>query len=206
MLRRLLRTQSNLARSFSAPSNFVPHQCRSKSKIYPSCASAITDIPNKSIILFGGFGLTGIPENLIKALECQGTSEITAVSNDAGVPDFGLGLLLRKGQVSKLVASYVGENKSVSDMYYNGTLSVDLIPQGTLAEKLRCGGAGIPVFFTKTGVGTAVQEGYFPSRYSEGEEGDLVLEVSKPKECRIFNGIEFLEVRIYIYIHIHIYT
>ncbi|KAJ1399461.1 hypothetical protein B484DRAFT_339424 [Ochromonadaceae sp. CCMP2298] len=187
MLPRFLRTQ---CRAFSTEHS---HSSSSVSKIYPSCAAAISDVPNKSVILFGGFGLTGIPENLIAALGFSGTRELTAVSNDCGVDDFGLGLLLRKGQISKLIASYVGENKKVSKMYYRGSLIVDLIPQGTLAEKLRCGGAGIPAFYTRTGLGTAVQEGHFPSQYSEGEDGDLVLTVSSPKESRTFNGTEYLE-------------
>ena len=117
----------------------------------------------------GGFGLCGIPEALIAALRDSGVKNLTCISNNAGVDDFGLGLLLQTRQVKKMIASYVGENKEFERQFLSGELEVELTPQGTLAEKLRAGGAGIPAFFTKTGVGTQVAEGK-ETREFDGEE------------------------------------
>ena len=113
-------------------------------------------------MLVGGFGLCGIPENLIDALAKQGTKDLTVVSNNCGVDDFGLGLLLRQKQIKRMISSYVGENKEFERQYLSGELEVELVPQGTLAEKLRAGGAGIPAFFTPTGTGTVIEDGGFP--------------------------------------------
>ncbi len=128
-------------------------------KVFPSAAAAVADIPDGAMLLAGGFGLCGIPENLIAALKAQGTRGLTVVSNNAGVDDFGLGLLLQSRQIAKMISSYVGENKEFERQYLSGELAVELCPQGTLAERIRAGGAGIPAFYTPTGVGTLVADG-----------------------------------------------
>jgi 3-oxoacid CoA-transferase subunit A len=110
-------------------------------------------------IMAGGFGLCGIPENLIAAIRAAGTKDLTVISNNCGVDDFGLGVLLAGGQIRKMISSYVGENKLFAELYLSGKLELEFNPQGTLAERIRAGGAGIPAFFTKTGVGTLVAEG-----------------------------------------------
>jgi 3-oxoacid CoA-transferase subunit A len=128
-------------------------------KIFATAAEAVADIQNNSLLCIGGFGLCGIPENLIKALVEKGVTGLTCVSNNAGVDDFGIGLLFTKMQVKKMVSSYVGENATFEKLLLSGKLEVELVPQGTLAERVRAGGAGIPAFFTPTGVGTLVAEG-----------------------------------------------
>ena len=128
-------------------------------KIFPSVADAVADIPDGATIMAGGFGLCGIPENLIRALRDQGTRNLTAISNNCGVDDFGLGLLLQRGLIKKMISSYVGENKTFERQYLSGELEVELCPQGTLSELIRAGGAGIPAFFTATGYGTVVADG-----------------------------------------------
>lgn len=129
-------------------------------KIYPDAASALGGLlSNDMTILAGGFGLCGIPENLIAALRDSGVSGLTVVSNNAGVDDFGLGLLLHTKQITKMISSYVGENKTFEQQYLSGELELEFNPQGTLAERIRAGGAGIPGFYTKTGVGTLIAEG-----------------------------------------------
>ena len=130
------------------------------SKLYPSAAAALADVvKDGQMIAVGGFGLCGIPEALIAALRDSGVRQLTCVSNNAGVDGFGLGQLLATRQVRKMIASYVGENKEFERQYLAGELELEFTPQGTLAEKLRAGGAGIPAFFTRTGVGTIVAEG-----------------------------------------------
>jgi len=121
--------------------------------------AAIANLANGATILMGGFGLCGIPENLIAAVRRKGTKDLTIVSNNAGIDDFGIGLLLQNRQVKKMVSTYVGENKLFEQLVLSGELQVELNPQGTLAERLRAGGAGIPAFYTPTGVGTMVAEG-----------------------------------------------
>jgi 3-oxoacid CoA-transferase subunit A len=129
-------------------------------KFYPDAAAALAGVVFDGMtIMSGGFGLCGIPEKLIAALKDAGTSGITAISNNAGVDGFGLGLLLETRQITKMIASYVGENKEFERQYLAGELALEFNPQGTLAERIRAGGAGIPGFFTKTGVGTRVAEG-----------------------------------------------
>jgi 3-oxoacid CoA-transferase subunit A len=129
-------------------------------KVYPDAAAALDGIvKDGQTIAVGGFGLCGIPEALILALRDSGVRNLTAISNNAGVDDFGLGQLLTTRQIKKMIASYVGENKEFARQYLAGELDLEFTPQGTLAEKLRAGGAGIPAFFTKTGVGTIVAEG-----------------------------------------------
>ena len=129
-------------------------------KVYPSAAAALEGVvADGQLIAVGGFGLCGIPEALIDALRDSGVKELTAISNNAGVDGFGLGKLLETRQIKKMISSYVGENKEFERQYLAGELELEFTPQGTLAEKLRAGGAGIPAFFTKTGVGTLVAEG-----------------------------------------------
>jgi len=129
-------------------------------KIYPNAAAAIDGVVKSGQLLaVGGFGLCGIPEALIEAVRASGVKDLTAISNNAGVDDFGLGKLLQTRQIRKMISSYVGENKEFERQYLAGELELEFTPQGTLAEKLRAGGAGIPAFFTRTGVGTMVAEG-----------------------------------------------
>lgn len=128
-------------------------------KVYPNADEAIFDLQDGSSILLGGFGLCGIPENLIGAVKKRGTKELTCISNNAGVADFGLGLIMANKQIKKMIASYVGENPVFEKQFLDGELEVELTPQGTLAERIRAGGAGIPAFFTPTGAGTIVAEG-----------------------------------------------
>ena len=154
-------------------------------KIYPSAAAALDGIVRDGQLLaVGGFGLCGIPEALIDALRDSGAKNLTAISNNAGVDGFGLGKLLATRQISKMISSYVGENKEFERQYLAGELQLEFTPQGTLAEKLRAGGAGIPAFFTKTGVGTLVAEGK-ETREFDGElyvmERSLVPDVSLGK-------------------------
>lgn len=129
-------------------------------KVYASAELALQDIvKNNQTLAVGGFGLCGIPEALINALKETQVTGLTCISNNAGVDDFGLGILLQTKQIKKMISSYVGENKEFERQYLNGELEVELTPQGTLAEKLRAGGAGIPAFYTQTGVGTLIAEG-----------------------------------------------
>src|SRR4029077_15737931 len=123
-------------------------------KRIPNADAAVAAIQDGATILLGGFGLCGIPENLIAALRLKGTKNLTVVSNNAGVDDFGIGLLLQNRQVKKMISTYVGENKLFEQLVLSGELQVELNPQGTLAERLRAGGAGVPAFYTPTGVGT----------------------------------------------------
>ncbi|WP_110928873.1 CoA transferase subunit A [Bacillus massiliglaciei] len=128
-------------------------------KTVSSLEQAIEQIKDGATIVVGGFGLSGIPENLIIALRDKGVKDLTIVSNNCGIDDWGLGLLLENKQIKKMIASYVGENKRFEQQFLSGELEVELVPQGTLAERLRAGGAGIPAFYTATGVGTEVAEG-----------------------------------------------
>jgi 3-oxoacid CoA-transferase/3-oxoacid CoA-transferase subunit A len=154
-------------------------------KVHASAREACADIPNGATLLAGGFGLCGIPENCIRALRELGTSGLTVVSNNCGVDDFGLGILLRNKQIVKMISSYVGENKEFERQYLSGELEVELTPQGTLAERLRAGGAGIPAFYTPTGAGTAISDGGLPLKYAP--DGS-VTKFSAKKELREFNG------------------
>src|ERR1700723_2910557 len=128
-------------------------------KVVASAEEAIQDVSDGASIMVGGFGLCGNPENLIRALAKKGVKNLTTISNNAGVDGFGVGLLLANGQIRKHIGTYVGENKLLEKMVLNGTVELDLVPQGTFAERIRAGGAGIPAFFTPTGVGTVVAEG-----------------------------------------------
>ena len=149
-------------------------------KVYPSAATALADVvKDGQTIAVGGFGLCGIPEALIEALRDSGVKGLTCVSNNAGVDGFGLGLLLGTRQIRKMISSYVGENKEFERQYLSGELELEFTPQGTLAERMRAGGAGIPAFFTRTGVGTIVAEGK-PTQQFDGVWGgkDYVMERS----------------------------
>lgn len=128
-------------------------------KVLASADEAVRDVPDGATLVVGGFGLCGIPENLIAALVRRGVKDLTIVSNNCGVDDWGLGLLLRTRQIRKMVSSYVGENAEFERQFLSGELEVELVPQGTLAERMRAGGAGIPGFYTPAGVGTLVAEG-----------------------------------------------
>ena len=154
-------------------------------KLYPSAAEALKGVvADGQLMAVGGFGLCGIPEALIDALQASGVKDLTVISNNAGVDGFGLGKLLETRQIKKMISSYVGENKEFERQYLAGELELEFTPQGTLAEKLRAGGAGIPAFFTKTGVGTIVAEGK-ELREFDGEtyvmERSLVPQVSLVK-------------------------
>jgi 3-oxoacid CoA-transferase subunit A len=140
-------------------------------KVQTSITEAIRDIQDGATIMVGGFGLVGIPEKLILGLREKGVRNLTIISNNCGVDDFGLGILLQNRQIRKMVSSYVGENKEFERQYLSGELEVELVPQGTLAERIRAGGAGIPAFYTPAGVGTPIAEG---------------------REVRSFNGKEYL--------------
>ncbi len=158
-------------------------------KVVSSAADAVADIPSGASLAVGGFGLAGIPLFLIEALLEQGADDLTVVSNNCGVDGAGLGLLLERGRISRVIASYVGENKEFARQYLSGELTVELTPQGTLAERLRAGGSGLGAFYTPTGVGTLVSEGGLPWRYdAEGH----VVEQSPPKEVRTFHGREMV--------------
>uniref|UniRef100_A0A8C6UPX0 Succinyl-CoA:3-ketoacid-coenzyme A transferase n=1 Tax=Neogobius melanostomus TaxID=47308 RepID=A0A8C6UPX0_9GOBI len=160
-----------------------------RSKFYSDPTEAVKDIPNGATVLVGGFGLCGIPENLINSLLKTGVKSLTAVSNNAGVDNFGLGLLLQTKQIKRMISSYVGENAEFERQYLAGELEVELTPQGTLAERIRAGGAGIPAFFTATGYGTLIQQGGSPIKYRK----DGTIEIpSEPREVREFNGRHYI--------------
>jgi len=158
-------------------------------KFIESAEEAVKDIEDNSKLLVGGFGLCGIPENLIKAVEKKGSKNLTVVSNNAGVNGFGLGLLLNNRQVKRMISSYVGENDEFERQYLSGELEVELTPQGTLAERVRAGGAGIPAFFTPTAYGTVIHKGGAVIRYAH-EDNPAV--VSVPREERQFKGRDYI--------------
>ncbi len=149
-----------------------------REKVWADAKSALDGVlKDGMVIMAGGFGLCGIPEHLITAIKESGVKDLTFISNNCGVDDFGLGILLANGQVKKMISSYVGENKLFERLYLDGKLELELNPQGTLAERIRAGGAGIGGFYTKTGVGTVVAEGK-PTREFDGHT--YVLETGSP--------------------------
>ena len=158
-------------------------------KVVGSGAEAVADIPDGATLAVGGFGLCGIPSVLIQAVLAAGTRDIEVVSNNAGVDDWGLGLLLGARRLRRVVASYVGENKEFARQYLAGELEVELTPQGTLAERMRAGGSGIAAFFTRTGVGTQVAEGGMPWRYDS--DGNVAI-ASPPKPVQDFDGLQYV--------------
>ncbi|CAI2325410.1 unnamed protein product [Caenorhabditis sp. 36 PRJEB53466] len=162
-----------------------------QARIFESAEEAVRDIPDNAKLLVGGFGLCGIPENLISALTKTGQKGLTCVSNNAGVDDWGLGLLLKTRQIKKMISSYVGENGEFARQYLSGELELEFTPQGTLAERIRAAGAGVPAFFTPTGYGTQIQEGGAPIKYSRTRKGEIEI-ASQPKETRRFNGTNYV--------------
>lgn len=158
-------------------------------KVVASPADAVADIPDGATLAVGGFGLCGVPIELLGALLEQGTADLVTVSNNCGVDDQALGVLLYAGRIRKTISSFVGGNKELARLYLTGELEVELTPQGTLAERLRAGGTGIPAFYTPTGVGTMVAEGGIPVRYDA--EGNVV-KTSEPKEVRVFDGEQYV--------------
>src|SRR5579864_8827901 len=158
-------------------------------KVVPSCADAVADIPSGATLAVGGFGLSGIPHNLIHALLEQGATDLVTVSNNCGVDGWGLGALLDAKRIRRTTGSYVGENREFERQYLQGELEVELVPQGTLAERLRAGGCGVPAFYTPAGVGTQVAQGGLPWKYNR--DGSIA-KPSPSKETRVFNGREYV--------------
>jgi len=161
-------------------------------KVFRTCAEAVADIPSGASLAVGGFGLNGIPHHLIQALLEAGATDLVTVSNNCGVDGWGLGVLLDHKRIRRTTGSYVGENKEFERQYLSGELEVELVPQGTLAERLRAGGCGIPAFFTPAGVGSQVADGGLPWRYNG--DGSIALESPK-KETRAFDGKEYVMER-----------
>jgi 3-oxoacid CoA-transferase subunit A len=158
-------------------------------KVYASCADAVADIPSGASLAVGGFGLCGIPHNLIEALLEQGATNLVTVSNNCGVDGWGLGVLLDHHRIRRTTGSYVGENKEFERQYLHGELEVELCPQGTLAERLRAGGCGIPAFYTPAGDGTLIADGGLPWKHNA--DGSVAL-ASPKKETRVFDGREYV--------------
>jgi len=157
-------------------------------KIYSDATDALYDLKNNSSIMVGGFGLCGNPENLIKALYKKNIKNITLISNNCGTSELGLGILLKNKQISKIIASYVGENKIFEEQFLSGVIEVELTAQGTLAERIRAGRAGIPGFYTRTGINTLAGGG-LPMKYNKNKE---VIKISQRKEIKIFHGKQYL--------------
>ncbi|MEU9360913.1 CoA transferase subunit A [Streptomyces sp. NPDC048301] len=158
-------------------------------KVVASAALAVADVRDGASVAVGGFGLSGVPNVLIDALYASGVSGLSVVSNNCGAMDTGLAVLLTAGRISRVTGSYIGGNKEFARQYLGGELELELIPQGTLAERLRAGGAGIPAFFTPAGVGTQVADGGLPWRY----DGEGAVAVASPvKEVREFDGTEYV--------------
>jgi len=158
-------------------------------KVVASSAEAVKDIPSGASLAVGGFGLNGVPFNLIGALLEQGATELETVSNNCGVDGWGLGLLLVAKRIRRTTGSYVGENKEFERQYLAGEIELELVPQGTLAERLRAGGCGIPAFYTPAGVGTLVADGGLPWRFNP--DGSVAV-ASPKKDTRVFNGREYV--------------
>jgi 3-oxoacid CoA-transferase subunit A len=158
-------------------------------KVVASAAEAVKDVRDGASLAVGGFGLSGVPNTLIEALYDLGVSDLQIVSNNCGAMDSGLATLLAAGRIARVTGSYIGANKEFARQYLAGELELELIPQGTLAERLRAGGSGIPAFFTPAGVGTQVADGGLPWRYDGNGE---VAVTSPPKEVRTFDGTEYV--------------
>jgi len=161
----------------------------SMDKVVASAEAAVADIPDGATLAVGGFGICGIPSVLIQAVLEAGSKDLEVVSNNCGIDDWGLGILLSGKRLRRMVASYVGENKEFARQYLSGELEVELTPQGTLAERMRAGGSGIAAFFTRTGVGTQVADGGMPWKYDEA--GNVAL-ASPPKQTQEFDGLEYV--------------
>ncbi|MCX5440773.1 MULTISPECIES: CoA transferase subunit A [unclassified Streptomyces] len=158
-------------------------------KVVATAAEAVADVGDGASLAVGGFGLVGVPNVLIGALHERGTTGLSVVSNNCGAMDSGLAVLLAAGRIARVTGSYIGANKEFARQYLSGEVEVEMIPQGTLAERLRAGGAGIPAFYTPAGVGTQVAEGGLPWRY-DGQGG--VALASPPKEVRTFDGTDYV--------------
>ena len=158
-------------------------------KVVRSAEEAVADIGDGASLAVGGFGLTGVPDTLIRALFQQGAGDLSVVSNNCGVDGGGLGILLAAGRITRVIGSYVGDNKEFARRYLAGELELELVPQGTLAERLRAGGCGIPAFFTPAGVGTEVAAGGLPWRYTV--DGSVAV-AAPPKETRSFDGRDYV--------------
>ncbi|MFD7999541.1 CoA transferase subunit A [Streptomyces mirabilis] len=158
-------------------------------KVIATAAQAVADVPDGASLAVGGFGLSGVPNVLIEALHERGVGALSVVSNNCGAMETGLAVLLAAGRIARVTGSYIGGNKEFARQYLAGELELELIPQGTLAERLRAGGAGIPAFYTPAGVGTQVAEGGLPWRY-DGQGG--VSLASPPKEVREFEGVDYV--------------
>ncbi|KAL2216213.1 putative succinyl-CoA:3-ketoacid-coenzyme A transferase [Thermoascus aurantiacus ATCC 26904] len=195
-----LRSCLRLARQFSSdPAKHQRFLARAFSstvrrneinKIFPSAAEAIKDMKSDSVLLAGGFGLCGVPDTLINAVRANPSIRgLTAVSNNAGVDGSGLGLLLESGQIKKMIASYVGENKTFERMYLSGQIELELTPQGTLAERCRAGGAGIPAFYTPAAFGTVVQTGELPLKHNPD---GTVAKYGQPRDVKVFDGKSYV--------------
>lgn len=168
------------------------------SKIRKTALEAIEGIKDGSFLLVGGFGFCGVPMNLINALRLSGVKDLVIASNSCGVDgkdlesDWGLSMLLRTRQIKKMIFSHLGENVESQRQYFAGELELEPCPQGTLSEKFRSGGAGIPAFYTATGVGTVVETGGHPIKFKKGSNCSVVEIATKPKEVKVFNGKKYL--------------
>ena len=160
-------------------------------KVARDAASAVADVFDGASLAVGGFGLAGVPTTLIAALHAVGVRDLRVVSNNCGVDGAGLGVLLASGRIAHVTASYIGENKEFARQYLGGELEVELVPQGTLAERLRAGGCGIPAFYTPAGVGTQIAAGGLPLRYAADGSG-AITQASAPKEVRGFDGRDYV--------------
>lgn len=182
-------------RQAPSPEDTHPSPSRPKSKLYKDADEAVADLKDGSTILSAGFGLCGVAQTIIEAIRKAGLKDLTAVSNNAGLGNHGLAALTQDGQVSKMICSYLGGNKELEKQYLTGKIAIELCPQGTLAERIRAGGAGIPAFYTATGVKTYIQSGQIPIRQQPADDGSgkaTILEPGRPRETRIFDNKEFL--------------
>ncbi|KAI1453856.1 succinyl-CoA:3-ketoacid-coenzyme A transferase subunit B [Annulohypoxylon moriforme] len=184
-----IRFKPCLARSYRYYSTEAPTKApRGGSKVFKSADEAVADLKDGAVVLSAGFGLCGVAETLIQAIHKKGLKNLTAVSNNAGSGDHGLALLTQDGRLNRIILSYLGSNKELEKQYLTGKIAVELCPQGTLAEKLRAAGAGIPAFYTATGGKTFIETGEIPVRFTP----EAVLEKGKPKETRVFNGKSYI--------------
>ncbi|KAI1172012.1 succinyl-CoA:3-ketoacid-coenzyme A transferase subunit B [Nemania sp. FL0916] len=182
------QTQTCQRRFYSIDRRPAPTPTRGGSKVFSSADEAIADVQDGQVILSAGFGLCGVAETLIQAIHRKGLKNLTAVSNNAGAGSNGLALLTQDGRLDRIILSYLGSNKSLEKQYLTGKIAVELCPQGTLAERLRAAGAGIPAFYTATGGNTFVETGEIPARFTP----EAVLEKGRPRETRIFNGRSYI--------------
>ncbi len=191
MLSRAIRTAAAKPRATVSLLVRFSHSHAKMDKVFPTALAAVKDsgLKDGDKLLAGGFGLSGIPMTTIKAIHEAGVKDLTVVSNNCGTDKWGLGILLNSKRIRRMVSSYVGENEEFQRQYLEGELEVELTPQGTLAEKLRAGGAGIPAFYTRTGVGTSIQQGGVPIKYNNKKEVEIA---SAPKDTRVFDGKSYL--------------